>query len=131
MANGATVGDATFFDMCEITDAAALEYYIKQYFIPLSTAVMSNYPYLGWGEKTEEVGGLITMQSEEIFSEDGKSTITTTNMNIYDKDGKLSVQVIAPEGETERPVVEVIPDYYYLPFVYNDGCVHFIDGVLE
>lgn len=131
VANGATVGDATFFDMCEITDAAALEYYIKQYFIPLSTAVMSNYPYLGWGEKTEEVGGLITMQSEEIFSEDGKSTITTTNMNIYDKDGKLSVQVIAPEGESERPVVEVIPDYYYLPFVYNDGCVHFIDGVLE
>lgn len=130
-ANGASVGDAAFFDNCEITDAAALEYYVKQYFIPLSTAVMSNYPYVGWGEQTQEVGGLITMQSLEVFDDEGKSTITTTNLNIFDDGSKLSVQVIAPEGAAARPVVDVVPDYYYLPFIYDDGCVHIIDGVLE
>jgi uncharacterized surface protein with fasciclin (FAS1) repeats len=130
VASGATVGSESFFENCTVTDQEALAYYVKQYFIPMSTAVISNYPFVGWGEDTASQGGLITLQQDE-NEVNGQVNITSTNMNIYDDGTKLSVGIINRATGTVNKRVNVISDYDYLPFVYDDGSIHFIEDVLE
>lgn len=120
-AGDVAVGEEGFIAACEVTDEAALQAYLKDYFIPLSTATISNYPYIGWGEDTESTGGLVTLN--QTSSEQG---VQSVNLNIYDDGSKLSV---ALAGSSHR--VDVTPDYDYFPFVFDDGPAHFIDGVLE
>lgn len=129
--SGANVGDANFFEQCTVTDKAALLYYVQQYFIPESTAVVSNDPYVGWGENTELSGGLITLQQDQNEGADGQISIVTTNMNIYDDGTKLSVGIINRTTGTVNKRVNVTSTYDYLPFIFNDLSAHFIEDVLE
>lgn len=122
--NGAVVGSEDFYTYCEVTDQDTLADYVKQYFVPMSTATISNYPYIGWDEDTEANGGVITMKQEVV---DGD--IESTNINIYDDGTKLSVGLVdETTGETTR-TVDVTSDYDYFPFVYDDGGAHFIEDI--
>lgn len=127
--SAATVGSTDFFDNCTITDSDALQYYLKVYFIPMSTAVMTNYPYLGWGENTEELGGVITCQMETFPNPDGSTEILETKVNIYDEGSKLTVGVADRATGIVNRRVDVSPTYDYFPFIFADGCVHFIEDV--
>lgn len=120
---------STFFDNCTITDADALTYYLRAYFVPMTTAVVTNYPYLGWGENTENEGGLITCQTDETTDEAGSISITETRLNIYDDGTKLSVGLVdRATGATTRRV-NVSSKYDYLPLIFEDGAAHFITDV--
>lgn len=125
---GASVGSATFFDNVEITDAAALTEYLKLYFVPLSTAPFSNYPYLGWGENTADYGGLPTLQ-QEITTVNGTVTILSTNMNIYDDGTSLYCAIKDRNTGVDGHRVKVSGAYDYFPFVFEDGPAHFIEDV--
>jgi uncharacterized surface protein with fasciclin (FAS1) repeats len=122
-----SVNDADFFTNCTVTDLDALAYYLLQYFIPISTATISNYPYVGWEETTPN--GLPTMQSFEETGSDGKVATYYTNIYIVDDGSKLSIYSINPGGITSS-TVNVNGSFYYFPFVFNDGCIHFLDNVL-
>jgi len=123
-----SVNDASFFANCTVTDAESMQYYLLKYFVPLSTATISNYPYVGWEETTTD--GLMTLQSYDVEDDNGKVTAITTKMNITDNGSKLSVQIMDNEGNLTGDKVDVIDDYHYFPFIFDDGCVHFIKGVL-
>lgn len=125
-ASGTIAGATDFFSHCSVTDVEALQYYLKLYFIPYSTAVISNCPYVGWGEDTTP-NGLPTLQSYDVVSEDGKAQTITTCVNVFDNGTKLSIQLV---GDENNRLIDVIPDYYYLPFIFDDGCVQFIEDVL-
>ncbi len=127
-ANGAVAGSSAFFDNVQITDGAALTEYLKLYFVPLSTAPITNYPYIGWNENTAELGGLPTLQSETTLV--GSSyVITSTNMNIYDDGTALYCTIIDRNTGAEGKRVKVSGAYDYFPFVYEDGPAHFIEDV--
>lgn len=117
------LGSDDFFNQVTITGQKAFSDYVTRFFVPLSTAVMSNYPYLGWGENTEENGGLQTQPVNET-DENGFVNPIYSYLNVYDNGVKLAVGV-AGSGKT----VDITPAYDYLPFVFADGPVHFIDGV--
>lgn len=125
-ATDTAIGAADFFDHVEITDAEQLEYYLKLYYLPLSTAVMSNYPYIGWGEKTEDVEGIITLQQDEV-EQDGTMTIATTNLDIYDEGQRLTVGVRDRTTGKVAKRVAVSGKYHTFPFVFADGPVQFIE----
>ncbi len=123
-----------FFNAVTVTDEALLQKYLKLYFVPISTAVFSNYPFLGWGEDTESLGGLITLDAEDKMVNGVMKTVATC-INIYDDGTKLSVKVddrtvSLDSGITYNGEVDFVGDYDYFPFVFDDGCVQFIDGVL-
>lgn len=132
----ANVGDADFFSHCfcpkdaeeegEPTPQEILSDYLLRYFIPLSTAVMTNYPYVGWGENTETAGGLQTMQSRQVEDpETGNIDIVYTCINVYDNGTNLSVGLA---GSSRR--VKVSEKYDSFPFAFNDCGAHFIEGIL-
>lgn len=125
-----SAGADDFFNHVTVTDESQLQDYLKRYFIPLSTAVLTNYPYLGWGEDTTTSGGLITLQQHET-EVDGQVSIITTNMNIYDDGTRLSVGIIdnPATGSVSRRV-NVSGAYDFLPFIFEDGAAHFIEDVL-
>lgn len=127
-ANGATTGDPAFFDNIEITDNAALTEYLKLYFVPLSTAPITNYPYIGWGENTAEVGGLPTLQQESNIV-NGSVVITSTNMNIYDDGTSLYAAIIDRNTGIDGKRVKVSGAYDYFPFIFEDAAAHFIEDV--
>lgn len=124
-ADGATVGSEDFFDHVTVTDAEKLQYYLAQYFVPLSSAVITNYPYVGWGEDTASLGGLITYQQ----SQDATNNILSSRLNVYDDGARLSVTTTDHLTGTTSKRVYVTPDYDYFPFVYEDGAAHFIEDV--
>jgi hypothetical protein len=120
----ATVGQDDFISSCEITDETSLQKYLKRYFVPLSTAVITHYPYVGWGENTESQGGLVTLDQQTTVN-NGQVSIVSTNLNIYDDGTKLTVGVA---GSSKR--VSVTADYDYFPFIFVDGPAHFLSGTL-
>lgn len=122
------VTDANFFTNCTVTKLEDLQYYMKQYFIPLSTATMSNFPYVGWNESNE--GGLMTLQAYDVTDVSGRVTTFTTNMKVTDSGSKLTVQLVDANGVLKGVPVNVVGTYHYFPFIFNDGCVHFIEDVL-
>ena len=81
---------------------------------------MSTYPYLGSGVNGE-------YQTRHAYF-DGTGTANTM-LSIFDDGQKLSVQLKDAAFGTGAKV-DVVPDFYYFPFSYNDGGVHYIDGVL-
>lgn len=123
-ADDAVAGSADFFANCEVTNQDVLQTYLLSYFVPLSSAVMSNYPYPGWGENTKEYGGLIT------FDQDAEKSDIATRLNIYDDGTRLSVTRTPINTATESPRVMVSDAYDTFPFIFEDGCVHFIEDVL-
>lgn len=126
--DAALVGDAAFFDNVEITDANALLEYVKLYFVPLTTASFTNYPYLGWGETTADQGGLVTLQQETKVV-GGMLEMITTNMNIYDDGTSLSATIIDRETGEEGRRIRLSDAYDYLPFVFEDGPAHFVEDM--
>lgn len=111
-----------FFDRFTVTDAEQLKQYLLAYFIPESTAGVSNYPFLGWGEVLTK--GLPTLDVKEVLDENSKLTLVTTMMDVQDTGSKLRVRLIK-DGSSWKDVVN---NYYYFPFVFEDGCVHFISN---
>lgn len=122
------VNELNFFANCTVSDAGALQYYLLQYFIPLSTAIISNFPYIGWQENTSS--GLPTLQSYDITLEGGKIQTKTTKLHITDANNKLSIRVLSPEGVPTGNWIEVFNGYNFFPFVFDDGCAHFLNDVL-
>jgi hypothetical protein len=51
-------------------------------------------------------------------------------MNVTDTGAKLSVQLMDNQGIPTGKKVDVIGDYHYFPFIFEDGCVHFIMEML-
>ena len=128
-ANDAEVGSPEFFTNTEVTDAEALQEYLKLYFVPLLTAVITNYPYVGWGEDTAAQGGLITLQQRERIVDGEVVGVSSTNMNIYDDGTRLSIGIIGNGGAVSRRV-NVTDTYDYFPFIFDDVVAHFIEDVL-
>ncbi|MBN2165414.1 MAG: fasciclin domain-containing protein [Marinilabiliaceae bacterium] len=126
--SSSNINDADFFTNCIVSNIDTLKYYMLQYFIPLSTAVISNFPYIGWQETTP--GGLPTLQSFDVALGDGKVETKTTKISVTDANNKISIQVIDTEGNPVGNWIDAIGDYHYFPFVFDDGCVHFIKEVL-
>jgi len=130
-AEGSTPESADFFATLQVTDRQQLLYYLVRYFVPLSTAVITNYPYLGWGETTTglEFGGLQTIQ---VMDDSGEVPVVGKSyvLNVYDDGARLYVQTKDLQTGEESSRVAVTPAYDYLPFIYNDGVVHFLDDVL-
>ncbi len=122
------VTDINFFTNCTVTKLDDLQYYLKHYFVPLSSAMMSNFPYVGWEETT--VGGLMTLQAYDETDASGKVTTFTTRVNVTDTGTKLTVQLMDEGGILKGNAVDVDGTFHYFPFIFNDACVHFIDEVL-
>ena len=106
-----------------------MQYYLLKYFIPFSSAVISNYPYVGWNEDTSK-GGLPTLQTYDVVDNEGKASSVTTRMHVTDTGGRLKVQEMDNNGVLQGQPVEVVSDYHYFPFIFDDACVHFIKEVL-
>jgi hypothetical protein len=128
-ATGTTAGAADFFDHLAVSDQEALQEYLKLYFVPLSTAVIENYPYVGWGEDTSLSGGLVTFQQHE-ETLNGKTIIVSTNLEVRDEGDRLSVGIVDKEDGTASKRVPVSPSYNYFPFIFKDGAAHILDDVL-
>lgn len=115
----------------QVTDRQALQAYLIRYFVPLSTAVITNYPYLGWGETTTqlEYGGLQTIQ---MMDDSGDAPVVGKSyvLNVFDNGSALSVQTTDLQTGEQSAQVNVTSDYDYLPFIFNDGVVYFLQEAL-
>lgn len=131
VAEGTQLTDEDFFTKITVSDKQTLQYYLVRYFVPLSTAVITNYPYLGWGETTTqlEFGGLETIQ---VMDDSGDLPVVGKSyvLNVYDDGSALSVQTTDLQTGEKSQAVRVIADYEYLPFIFSDGVVHFIEEAL-
>lgn len=94
--------------------------YLKGYFVPTEANGITTYPYPGSGVN----GDYITMES---FSVEGAEF--EGKLIISDDGQTIRVRRSLP-GLLEGEWVDVVPDFYYFPFSYNDGGVHFIDDIL-
>ena len=128
-ASGATVGSDTFFDNITITDSEALTNYVKNYFVPLSTASINEYPYVGWGEDTKATSdkGLITYRQTLDFA---TGNVTASKINIYETtEGTLVVTLTDYTTGEEGKRVKVYGGYDFLPFIFEDGPVQLLEDV--
>lgn len=100
-----TVTDGT---LSGTADQAILANYLSQYFFNTLMNVFEDYPYLG----SSCNGEFLTTSASKVRITDTGSSLTV---------GLVDSQVTA----------NVIPDYDYLPFAFWDGCMHFIDGLLQ
>lgn len=117
-----------FWADVEVDDADALTEYVKLYFVPLTTAVITNFPYIGWGEDTAAMGGLLTYQQDE--PEEGATDIVGTRMNIRDNGSQLSIEILDRQTGSVVRRASVSQKYDSLPFIFTDGCVHFLQTAL-
>lgn len=101
------------FSQIEVTNNETLQNYMLNYFIPLSGAGISNYPFLGWEEDISK--GMETLNESEVA---GKTVIS--KVIIKDKGNSLSANLNGGN------YIDFLPDYHYLPFIFNDGCVQFL-----
>ena len=128
---GTAADDPDFFTKITVSDKQQLQYYLVRYFVPLSTAVITNYPYLGWGETTTglENGGLATLQ---VMDNSGDAPIVGKSyvLNVFDNGSALSVQTKDLQTGESSQQINVVSTYDYLPFIFNDGVVYFLDDVL-
>lgn len=100
-----------------ISDQTMLASYLQSYFVPTEDNGMTTYPFIGSGVN----GNYYTVNS--------RGNLSSTMIRIFDDGQKLSVQLQQPDLGTGDKV-DVVPDFYYFPFSYDDGGVHYIDGVL-
>lgn len=102
------VTDGTLSGNPSTAEKAQLRNYLCSYFVTATMNTFTSYPYVGSSCKGE-------------FNTTGSDRI-----NVSDDGTKLTVNFA---GSTT--VANVIPDYNYLPFAFNDGCFHLIDGILQ
>lgn len=128
---GAQATDPDFFTKIQATDKEALQRYLVRYFVPLSTAVITNYPYLGWGETTDdlEFGGLETLT---VMDDSGDVPVVGKSyvLNVYDDGQALSVQTIDLQTQQKSQQVLMSSAYDFLPLIFSDGVVYFLDEAL-
>jgi len=111
----------SLFQQVTVTNIEVLQAYLKNYFIPLSTAGISNYPYLGWGENTSK--GMTTLNEQEIVGADNRVTTKITTVEIKDFGNSLKARL----QENGQDYIDLLPDYHYFPFIFTDGCVQFLE----
>lgn len=97
-------------NLTSTSDKTKLREYLRSFFITSTWNTFSKYPYAGAG-----VQGVFT---------------TTGSHSLQLTDTGTSLQVNFVEGEATSPV-NVVADYGYLPFAYQDGCFHFIEDILK
>ena len=128
---GSQPTDEDFFTKIQATDKVALQQYVVRYFVPLSTAVITNYPYLGWGETTDnlEFGGLETLQ---VMDDSGDTPVVAKSyvLNVYDDGAALSVQTTDLQTQQKSQQVRLSAAYDFLPLIFSDGVVYFLDEAL-
>lgn len=100
--------DGTLTGTVSNNDKPLLAKYLSQYFVNSMMNSFTDYPYLGSTCKGEFYTGGSNM------------------LRITDTGASLKVG-FANSANTAN----VIPDYSYLPFAFKDGCLHFIDGLLQ
>jgi len=131
---GTTADDPDFWNKIVITDAARvmcntnfnrLQCYLQEYFLPDETYGYTEYPFVGYISEGEVAG-------DPVSSVVDLTSTPASNTYIYisDNGSKLSIQVGTMEGANGHSI-DVIDQYHYLPFIFDDGCVHFINGVLD
>ncbi len=124
--SGTASDDPAFWDLvlapADDTPAQdSLQHYMLQYFLPESMSPALDYPYYKWGADIEADGGYSSIAD---LSGDMAANVY---IYIYDKgNAGLSAKV---QGMTHE--VPFHGAYDYLPFVFDDGCVHFLDGIFE
>ena len=128
---GSQATDEDFFTKIQATDKTALQQYLVRYFVPLSTAVITNYPYLGWGETTDnlEFGGLETLQ---VMDDSGDVPVVAKSyvLNVYDDGSALSVQTTDLQTQQKSQQIRMSSTYNFLPLIFSDGVVYFLDEAL-
>ena len=128
---GAQPADPDFFAKIQATDKVALQQYLVRYFVPLSTAVITNYPFLGWGETTDnlELGGLETLQVMDDTA-DVPVVAKSYVLNVYDDGQALSVQTTDQQSQQKSGQVRLSAAYDFLPLIFSDGVVYFLEEAL-
>ena len=103
-----TIGaDGTLSGTPTSTQKAELAGYLRGYFVSSLMNTFTSYPYPGSSFK----GTFLTMGGGELTVNSSDSSLT-----------------VSTAGGTP---VAVSQKYYGLPFAYSDGCLQFIDGILE
>ncbi|MCC8174352.1 MAG: hypothetical protein LIO65_08310, partial [Odoribacter sp.] len=93
-----------------VTDQNSLALYLSNYFLP-TTGNTNTYPYIGSGM----AGPYNSAGLYQVY--------------ITDNGQQLSIQLYQ-NGSFLRNRVNVVPDFNYFPFAFNDAGIHFIDSVL-
>ena len=114
--------DADFWNLTTVKEGEleALQHYMLQYFLPESTSPATEYPYLGWEQDTEGSGGIPSIQDVQT------TPATCVYINIYDRGSQLTAKVTGSDKE-----IAFYSGYDYLPFVFNDGCIQFMEGIFD
>ena len=99
--------DYTLSGTVSSSNKTLLANYLRNYFVSSLMNTITSYPYPGSSCK----GNFYTMGSEHL-------NITESNGRIY-------------AGFDNGQNVGVIEKYHGLPFAFADGCMHFIDGILQ
>ena len=106
----------------KVTDQNRLKAYLTCYFIPTEENGMTTYPYIGSG---------VNGQYGSMLSSSEGTSSKRVPVTIFDNGQKLSVQLdISMTGLGTGNKVDVVPDFDYFPFSYDDGGVHYINGIL-
>lgn len=92
------------------SNKALLASWLRSYFITSILTPFAKYPYAGAG-----VQGTF-------------DTFGSNQLQLTDTGNSLQVNFVG--GESGTPV-NVVADYGYLPFAYQDGCFHFIEDILK
>ena len=103
-----TVNDGILSGTPSSSEKTQLANYLRSYFVTSTMNSFTSYPYIGSSCKGE-------------FNTTGSDRV-----NVSDDGTKLTVNFVGSGNTTT-----VIPDYNYLPFAFNDGCFHLIDGILQ
>ncbi len=103
-----TVTDGTLSGTPSGSDKTALANYLRSYFVNSVMNSFTAYPYIGSTCKGEF------------------NTAGSHRMNVADDGTKLTVNFV-----NSGKAVDVVADYSYLPFAFNDGCFHLIGDILE
>ncbi len=104
-----TVTDGTISsNTLSAADKSLLSRYLSQYFVNSLMNSFTDYPFVGSTCK----GDFFTAGSSKL--------------RISDTGSSLQVGFV-----DSSKTANVIPDYDYLPFAFSDGCLHFIDDILQ
>ena len=109
---GTLYGSNGLFE-CATCDKNMLKKYLQKYFFSSNMNVISGYPYIGSSYKTGLK--LWAMNGEDVY--------------YYDSGFSLSLKDGEKSGTSTGKVINIISDYHYFPFAFNDGCMHFIEDV--
>lgn len=104
-----TVNNGTLEGTPSTTDKTNLANYLRSYFVTSLMNSFTAYPYVGSSCKGEFL------------------TTGAYKLNVTDTGSGLTVGFVG----TGHTTADVIPDYYCLPFAFNDGGFQLIDGILE